>query len=880
MIEFRTLGTVDLRDGAGRSLRPALAQPKRVALLAYLALKRPRGFLRRDQLLAMFWPEADENRARNALNQALHFLRQNLGEDVVLTRGAEEVGLNREEVRCDVLALEENLEAGRTTEALSRYGGEFLAGYHLSGCSEFEAWLESERHRLRELVVQGALALAEDPAGGNRAEAVHWMRWTTALVPHDERVALGLIRLLSKTGDRSGARKVWETYRSRMQRDLELEPGPEITASVEKVLASDGLNAGATADQGHADSETGSESAHRQIPEHPLPTSSRSEEREVDSGSPVHTRMPSDELPGPPSRGPGGWKRKGLILGVALVLLILAVPTVLWVSEDGGGNAPPLDERLVLVAELENLSGDQSLDPVGRLAADWITSGLAETGLVGVVSSVASIRAGLALEEDSSGGGSEERADRLARGVGAGIAVSGSFSRVNGDSIVFSAQVVKTSSGRLLRSIEAGPTPVTDPLSGIEVLRQRTAGALATVLDSRLSSWASVASQPPSYEAYARFADGLDLYVAGDHRAAANLFGESVALDSGFTVPLIWTMLAYREMDAPPRHSDSILRKLEPLRNRLAPWDRAMMDFHRAELQGDLMGAHWAMGSVVELTPDSEWTLYLAGQALAVNRPNEALNLLRRFDPAQFGESNRRRYWQLLTHTLHWLGEYEEELSAAMRWRVQTPGAGLRQEMLALAGLGRIEEVARRVEEEWTSRPWTPSISDHVRAVAVELIVQGHPNEGENLLEALASSYRGSPPEIQDDLNARLKHGTALYLLGRETGAFSVFRELEEAGFEPGVVTGFLGLLAARRRDQAGIDRADQYYASRGGRAAPWATHWRARIAAVAGEEARAVEFLRQAFRMGWAYWWQQSQFDYQSLRGYPPFEEFMRPKG
>jgi hypothetical protein len=286
------------------------------------------------------------------------------------------------------------------------------------------------------------------------------------------------------------------------------------------------------------------------------------------------------------------------------------------------------------------------------------------------------------------------------------------------------------------------------------------------------------------------------------------------------------------------------------------------------------------MGRVVELTPDSEWTLYLAGEALAVNRPNEAVSLLRRFDPAQYGEQNQLRHWRLLTHALHWVGDYEEELSAARRWRERMPGAGFAEEMRALAALGRTEDVVHRVEEQWISRPWTDSISDRVQAVAVELIVHGHPDEGSHLLQELLQKYEGSPPEVRSALDSQEKHGTMLYILGRWDEATAVFQELDEAGYHPGFVTGFLGLLAARRGDQAGVDGADQYYASRRGRAAGWATHWRARIAATAGDKARAVEFLRQAFQQGWPYWWQQAQFDFRSLRGYPPFEEFLRPKG
>ena len=63
-------------------MREVLAQPKRVALLAYLVVEGQRVPVPRDRLLALFWPESDEARARNALSQALHHLRQALGTDV------------------------------------------------------------------------------------------------------------------------------------------------------------------------------------------------------------------------------------------------------------------------------------------------------------------------------------------------------------------------------------------------------------------------------------------------------------------------------------------------------------------------------------------------------------------------------------------------------------------------------------------------------------------------------------------------------------------------------------------------------------------------------------------------------------------------------
>src|SRR5215831_13561062 len=74
MIRLRVLGALDLRDDHDQAIDSVLAQPKRVALLVYLAAARPYGLKRRDILVALLWPELDQARARNALSQSLHHL--------------------------------------------------------------------------------------------------------------------------------------------------------------------------------------------------------------------------------------------------------------------------------------------------------------------------------------------------------------------------------------------------------------------------------------------------------------------------------------------------------------------------------------------------------------------------------------------------------------------------------------------------------------------------------------------------------------------------------------------------------------------------------------------------------------------------------------
>ena len=173
LVELRILGGLNLLGAGGRELSSVLAQPKRVALLAYLAAATPRRLHRRDSLLALFWPELDQEHARAALRQALHGLRHALGDGVLVTRGDEDIGLDAERIRCDVVEFARAAEVGRLADALDLYRGDLLEGFFIRGAPEFEQWLEDERARLKAVALRSATQLAERTEGhGDLAEAI------------------------------------------------------------------------------------------------------------------------------------------------------------------------------------------------------------------------------------------------------------------------------------------------------------------------------------------------------------------------------------------------------------------------------------------------------------------------------------------------------------------------------------------------------------------------------------------------------------------------------------------------------------------------------------------------------------------------------------
>ena len=236
MVALRLFGSAQVLGPDGTSIDALVRQTKRMALLAYLAAATPRGLHRRDKLLAIFWPELDEPHARNALSQALHVLRGSLGEGAIVARGESEVGVDAGVVRCDVVAFEAALAAGKPEAALELYRGDLLDGFFVSGLVEFERWVEGERVRLRQRVYEAAWAVADSSARlGNSPQAVTRARWASALQPLDDVSTRRLMLFLDALGDRSGAIQAYQSFRRALAEELALEPAAETRALAERI---------------------------------------------------------------------------------------------------------------------------------------------------------------------------------------------------------------------------------------------------------------------------------------------------------------------------------------------------------------------------------------------------------------------------------------------------------------------------------------------------------------------------------------------------------------------------------------------------------------------------------------------------------------------
>ena len=236
MIRLTTLGALDLRDGDGVELRTVLTQPRRFALLAYLAVATPHGFHRRDQVLPLFWPEHDAERARASLNRTLYFLRHELGESVIQSRGDEEIGIDPEALWCDAAAFDAAVLAHRYEETLELYRGDLLPGFFVSQAPGLDDWLAAQRTRLSDSASRAAACLADrEETAGRLAAATQWAQRATELAPFQEIPFRRYLSLLDRTGDRAGAVHAYLRFADELARELEVAPAPETRALIEAI---------------------------------------------------------------------------------------------------------------------------------------------------------------------------------------------------------------------------------------------------------------------------------------------------------------------------------------------------------------------------------------------------------------------------------------------------------------------------------------------------------------------------------------------------------------------------------------------------------------------------------------------------------------------
>jgi tetratricopeptide (TPR) repeat protein len=330
---------------------------------------------------------------------------------------------------------------------------------------------------------------------------------------------------------------------------------------------------------------------------------------------------------------------------------------------------------------------------------------------------------------------------------------------------------------------------------------------------------------------------------------------------------------------------ESILEELEPRLSQLSPFERILMAYVRAMLAGDAIEARRQVILGREMVPMMEQSIAtIEGLSLSLNEPGRVVAALTAWDRTEIEEmglSPGTWVCATLTAAHHLRGEYDEELAEARRALGHYPNfLNLREsEVRALAALGQTEEVRGVIDASLAvrSQAGTP---DLVMLTAVEeLRVHGAAEVAQEIADRAVDWVRNLPPADRNPtrlarvLMAAEKWEEARDLLGEAAALRPENIELQ----------GQFGVLAARlgdAREARGISNdlraIDRPYTF--GRP----SYWQAAIAAVLGEEDRAVELIREWISLagGIDYVALHRDPHFASLWDHPDFREILRPKG
>jgi len=755
-------------------------QRSRLTILAVLAVAGDRG-IRREKLAALFWPESDEDRARNALRQALFALRRDLamGE---LTLGTAELRLNREVLSADVTEFDTALDAGRYEDAAVLYQGDFLDGVHSSGSVELEHWISEQRARLSESygrALEGAAGAAAER--GDRQGAAEWWGRRAAHDPLSGRVARAYMDALAQAGERERALRHAEVHAALLRQELDVEVDPDVVAFVERLRRATGAT----------DAPLLAERAFE------TPVALQAPPHAPDSaGVPGAGATADVGAAAAPSRhgGARGSWRRGTSVGV--VLLLMAAVTIAWLLRP----ADPASARRVLVVPFDNRTGDSSLADLGLVVADWLSQTLQRTGFVEVVDPVSTLKASRGSDRPGDGEGMEA-AVRLARGAGAGLVIWGDVRR-EGDSLAFHAAISDITSRTVLQSARVVYSPKTAPLQAGNTLTDAVAGALAAALDRRLASIVDVSSEPPRFDAYREFIRGLDAFQQDNERSIP-YFETASRIDTAFAQPLIWLAFAHGNLGH-PEAQDSIIGILYSRRTLIDPMSRHALDNLRAERMGDRAAEYEAARAAADISPGSPWSHNVGILLLGQLRPAEALRYFRQVDAEHGWAGSWFPYWKNLTASLHLLGRHADEYETASRAVALDPDEQslVSLEVRASIARGDVRGALSRLDSLLVMPPTYNSPGTILYVAAQEMRVHGRGDLAESLTDRAVRWYGSTDAERYAGLGFRTirelqaEYVRALYEAGRWERAREAFSGIAADADAPGMT----GLSAAATR--------------------------------------------------------------------------------
>ena len=579
-------------------------------------------------------------------------------------------------------------------------------------------------------------------------------------------------------------------------------------------------------------------------------------------------------------------RMKSVIRLASMGFVAMTIGAVLfWVlGSQRAGNTNLLGEEIreekVAVSVFENFTGDENLDALGYLGSEWISSGLRELEIRTVSPEM------VRQNKDQIGilPNNPQNEPSFAEITGAKFVITGSY-YLQKDSILLNTRLSSTETGEEVYNFPKLMGHKDQKEALVEEARQYLLGYWVLKKNQKLPNLS-----PPKYEAY-------QIYLTCMLNQP-DCYQKVLAIDPDLMLARVWFMYV-----SGLRGDDSTYlanqKYVEERWGQCTEFERNIFLFSSGMWEGDFQAASDALEANYQLDSADLFIIHESAYILltAINQPEKAVKRFQRiFEKISLFERKvPYNSYALYMRSLNRSGAFQEasnffaSLSDSQR---KEHGSHLINPLIkSFIHQNRIEEV-KQVIAQWGNRN-----QDHVRAAYYFSYLYPETTENpfaDGLRKKMTIPWKNSGNRLN---MASMTH--AHFVLKEWEAATDSLLSLKRRNDNQpvpsprleGEIEAMLGSIYAHqgKREEAliqlekikqlGAQYFDQSLAIKGRGRTPYLM---ARIYAVLGEKAKAVEMLQLSrdqggFNLAGRL---DMNLDFVNLKGYPPYEELIRPKG
>lgn len=553
------------------------------------------------------------------------------------------------------------------------------------------------------------------------------------------------------------------------------------------------------------------------------------------------------------------------ILSLLFAVLLMTAGWFFWNPMDSHSRlSQDIMESRIAVLPFENKTNDRELDILGDMAADWITRTLMNLEDIKIVQFENVENHLESIQEDP---------DLFVRRTGTENMIKGRFYR-EGPELIFESQIVNPRTAEVIFALPPVRGGYDNPSRIVNELSQRVAGyfSISESIFKRASA--------PKLEAYAAVEEG-NKYFGSDDRKARSHYQRAIELDSNFLFPRTLTLTSYLN-EGQFAIADSLLQTIRSKKSYATKREILQMDFFQAVLECDLAKEYQLVQEIFKIDPKHLVNNYQSGHtALLFNRPGKVIENYHQLDPHSFQLKIPPEFWWFSTYAEAFarLEQYDEALGIlSIVPREKHPFYGTRQLIYTLQNqTDSLENLISEMEENGLSEDL---ILQHMYKIAWDF---GAKEDRDNQMvwgQRMLTRILERPESVQLDPK---RLAEAYFITENYEEAIDAYEIYKRESGETWVYLMDVGCIYAKMGNehmahtfiQKLQEREERY--SRG-----TMKYAQAAIYASMNQLEEAMRLLRQAFAEGYGFgsWSYNYSYLLVPLHGYPPYEEFIRPKG